>query len=115
MKLRFYRRPGHFCQWKIHVQIGEESRFYQKKNKKRGLVRRYNGSALFLPLNGCANATHRRPAFLIEIPILLYRVAKGEWKIKKVVNETTAPRRIYDPIKYRPRVVRAPYPGPMGH
>ena len=62
---------------------------------------------------GCANATHRRPTFPIEIPILLYRVAKGEWKIKKVVDESAVTRRIYNPIKYRPRVVRAPYPGPM--
>ena len=63
--------------------------------------------------NGCPNATHRRPTFPIEIPILLYRVAKGEWKIKKVVDESAVTRRIYNPIKYRPRIVRAPYPGPM--
>jgi hypothetical protein len=61
----------------------------------------------------CPNATHRRPTFPIEIPILLYRVAKGEWKIKKVVDESAVTRRIYNPIKYRPRAVRAPYPGPM--
>ena len=59
---------------------------------------------------GCPTATPRRPTFTIEIPISLYRVAKGEWKLKRVDNTATVEKRIYNDKKHAPKTVRAPYP-----
>lgn len=59
---------------------------------------------------GCPFPTLRRPTFVIEIPILLYRVTKGEWKIKRVSNPDLIKRRIYNNHQIAPKFVRAPYP-----
>ncbi len=53
-------------------------------------------------------STPRRPTFSIEIPILLYRIRKGEWKIKSAGTEDQAKH--YKERKIAPKTVRVPYP-----